>query len=89
MVTYGSASSSSSLFHFLRVGALIGGVSVGMMQAGGYRRRLIQAHKTAISERDGKIAELEEKLKEAKADPATMNPSSGDPIQDWVDSLNK
>mmetsp|Transcript_12826 Transcript_12826/g.23065 ORF Transcript_12826/g.23065 Transcript_12826/m.23065 type:complete len:93 (-) Transcript_12826:40-318(-) len=88
--TVTSIPAKSSLFSLLRVGALGVGIFLGYLKRHGDDTGREARLRSAIAERDDRIRELlkEKIMRENPPSPKAIK-SSGDPVQDWIDSLNE
>eukprot|EP00871_Galdieria_phlegrea_P004822 jgi/Galph1/5340/GphlegSOOS_G3941.1 len=74
----------SSLMTLLRVGAVIFGISAGFASSSADHRQREKILMGKLKERDAKIEEMESELKQLKGE---IPPSTGDPVQDWLNQL--
>ncbi|CAN8073893.1 unnamed protein product [Agarophyton chilense] len=82
-------SKAGSLRHFSRLGAVIVGIASGAIAVSSQVSARESAYIAKIAEKEAEIAELKaanQTLEMEKAG-AAGKPSSGDPVQDWIDSL--
>mmetsp|Transcript_4613 Transcript_4613/g.12477 ORF Transcript_4613/g.12477 Transcript_4613/m.12477 type:complete len:97 (+) Transcript_4613:41-331(+) len=81
----------SSLLSFLKAAAFFGGFVIGGTKMTGIWNEREARLRAALAERDDRIRELlKDKMALENPPPAAEGPvSSGDPVQDWIDSLEK
>lgn len=75
---------------FARIGAVIVGVIGGSISVSNEHSAQLATYKAKLAERDGEIAELKAAISKREMEKNGISSgvvSSGDPVQDWIDSL--
>ncbi|PXF48260.1 hypothetical protein BWQ96_01949 [Gracilariopsis chorda] len=82
-------SKATSLRNFSRFGALLVGVVGGIITVSNQVGAREAAYRAKIAEKEAEIAELKSANQTLEMEKAgkTEKLSSGDPVQDWIDSL--